>query len=128
MDEKRAKKILIVEDDPDVHEMLRGFMRICGFESEGVRTGSEALNFIYDKNKKYDLYIIDYALSDINGFEIYKELRTVESSAPVIFYTSFQRLVSARTNGVDDPNVYIFPKTSSPEKLTALVKNLLDKG
>ncbi|MFH1539471.1 MAG: response regulator [bacterium] len=123
---EETKKILIIEDNPDIQEMLRDFLRIYGFESEGVFAGYEALNII--KEKKYDLYIIDYDLSDINGFEVYKKLRIVDGSAPVIFYTAFTGLVSTRTNGIDDPNRYIFPKTSSPEELIRKIETLLGKN
>lgn len=123
---KKRKIILIIEDDSDIREMLQNFLRIHKFDSEAVSTGQGAIKKF--ETKEYDLYIIDYALPDINGFEVYKKLRTIYPSAPVLFYTAFTEHVSLNKCEVKDPFLHVFSKTSSPQALIRGIEILLTNG
>src|SRR5512147_563598 len=80
-------KILIVEDDLDVAEMLNAYFRVQGYEvltanwgEDGVRVCNSALP---------DLVILDIRLPDIDGFEVARRLRTSRRTkeVPIIFLT-----------------------------------------
>ena len=89
--------ILIVDDDPDLLELLRITLKQAGYAPRTAATGKEALS----KAKRYppDLIILDVILPDINGFSVCEELRAQDATAalPVILMTvlpgEFPRLV-----------------------------------
>jgi len=80
-------KILIVEDDPDVSEMLNAYFRVQGYDvftvnwgEDGVRAGQSVLP---------DLVILDIRLPDIDGYEVARRLREDRRTQeiPIIFLT-----------------------------------------
>ncbi|MEN8906654.1 MAG: response regulator transcription factor [Clostridiales bacterium] len=85
------KKILVVEDDKNISELLVDYLEASNFYVELTINGISALNYI--KNKKYDLIILDIMLPGVNGYEILKEIRD-ENFVPII-------LLSARKEEID---------------------------
>jgi len=79
------KKILIVDDEAVVHEILSRYLRREGFQVFSVRDGDDALDSI--RTHKPDLILLDILLPGLDGLEICRELRK-ETDIPVIFITS----------------------------------------
>jgi PleD family two-component response regulator len=80
-------KILIVEDDADTSEMLREYFNLRGYEVLTAAWGSDALELC--RRIPPDVIILDIRLPDINGYDIYQELRSnlQTSRTPIIFLT-----------------------------------------
>jgi PleD family two-component response regulator len=80
-------RLLIVEDDVDISNMLRIYFSSQGFEVETALRGGDAL----DKTRQSmpHLIVLDIMLPDINGYEVCRQLRTTTrtSHIPVIFLT-----------------------------------------
>jgi DNA-binding response OmpR family regulator len=85
------KKILVVEDDNSIAEILTDYLETNGFYVELSDNGVKALNNI--KKNKYNLIILDIMLPGLNGFDILKEVRDIEF-IPII-------LLSARKEEID---------------------------
>lgn len=81
------KTLLVVEDDPDVAEMLFAYFRIQGYEVFTVDWGEDALQAC--QTYKPDLVILDIRLPDIDGYEVARRLRANRSTqnVPIIFLT-----------------------------------------
>jgi DNA-binding response OmpR family regulator len=81
-------RILCVEDHDDSCEMLTLLLRSVDteFEVESVSTGAEALEVI--KQKHYDAFVLDLMLPDVDGIDLCKEIKAIDESAPVVFYTA----------------------------------------
>lgn len=79
--------LLVVEDDPDVAEMLFAYFRIQGYEVFTVDWGEDALQACQDY--KPDLVILDIRLPDIDGYEVARRLRANRNTrdVPIIFLT-----------------------------------------
>lgn len=79
--------LLVVEDDPDVAEMLYAYFRIQGYEVYTVDWGADALQSC--QQYKPDLVILDIRLPDIDGYEVARRLRANRSTqdVPIIFLT-----------------------------------------
>ena len=80
-------RILIVEDDADTSEMLREYFNLRGYEVLTAAWGSDALELC--RRIPPDVIILDIRLPDINGYDIYQELRSnlQTSRTPIIFLT-----------------------------------------
>ncbi len=80
-------KILIVEDDLDVAEMLNAYFRVQGYEVFTVNWGEDGVRAAQTTSP--DLVILDIRLPDIDGFEVAKRLRDDRRTQeiPIIFLT-----------------------------------------
>ena len=67
------QNILIVEDDMDIQELLREFLKEAGYEVASASDGIEAME-LFAKNK-YDLILLDIMLPKIDGFGVCELIR-----------------------------------------------------
>jgi DNA-binding response OmpR family regulator len=117
-------RILIVEDDRDIAELVQRYLQKAGFATELLTTGHEALTAIAERPP--DLVILDLMLPHVDGLEICRAVRASEKTAatPVIMLTAraeeSERIVGLEI-GADD---YI-AKPFSPNELVARVRALL---
>ncbi|TAL70180.1 MAG: response regulator transcription factor [Bacteroidetes bacterium] len=83
-----AKLIAVVEDEPDIGELIKLNLEKQGFKVKNFETGADFLNFLKSKNP--DLVVLDIMLPDADGFEICKYMRKYSrySSMPIIMLTA----------------------------------------
>lgn len=81
-----AAKILLLEDDLNLSEIVEEYLIDEGYEVDLVSDAEEALNAAYEKN--FDLWILDVKVPLGDGFSLLKELRKSGKSTPAIFLTS----------------------------------------
>lgn len=118
------ERIVIVEDEADIVEMVRYNFRKEGFEVEAFARGREGLEHL--RKNPADLLLLDVMLPDEDGFEICRQLRADERlrDLPVIFLTArgeeVDRIVGLEL-GADD---YVV-KPFSPRELAARVRAIL---
>ena len=116
-----TQKILIIEDDKSVQQLIRMYLVNDGFEVIFSMDGKEGLDKALNDNP--DLILLDLNLPKIDGIEICKKVRT-NSDIPIIMVTAkieeLDRLEGLE-NGADD---YI-TKPFSPRELVARVKAVL---
>lgn len=80
--------ILLVDDEPDITTIFALGLEDNGFKVDAFNNPLEALsNF---KPYKYDLALIDYKMPDMNGFELYTELRKLDTQLKVCFITAYE--------------------------------------
>src|ERR687892_2729862 len=86
------KKILVVDDEPDNASI---FIFTMGLEDDGYRVDTftdpiSALSaFKDDKRRKYDLLILDIKMLDMNGFELYEQIKKIDNKVKVCFLTAY---------------------------------------
>ena len=82
------KRILIVDDEPDVIQILSVRLKAAGYEIQTAVNGEDALQKIAQKHP--DLVILDAVMPKMDGFAVYKQLRTQKETAhiPVIVLTA----------------------------------------
>ena len=120
-------RILIVEDDPDIANLVARYLDKAGFQTERAATGREALQAIAAKPP--DLLILDLMLPQIDGLEICRLLRADAATAglPIIMLTArteeSERIVGLEL-GADD----YLAKPFSPGELVARVRALLRRS
>ncbi len=115
-------RLLVVEDDPNILELLSASLRFAGFEITTATTGSEAVT--QASRVRPDLVVLDVMLPDLDGFEVVKKLRAQGGRVPVVFLTARDATddkIRGLTLGGDD---YV-TKPFSLEELTARIRAVL---
>lgn len=115
-------RLLVVEDDPNILELLSASLRFAGFEITTATTGSEAVT--QASRVRPDLVVLDVMLPDLDGFEVIKKMRAQGGRVPVVFLTARDATddkIRGLTLGGDD---YV-TKPFSLEELTARIRAVL---
>ncbi len=126
MPKKDRYKILIVEDDEDLMEMLRGYFHVQGYDVLRANWGEEALQIA--ATKMPDLILEDVRLPDIDGFEVVRRLRSDRKTKniPVIFLTD-RRAKRDRLAGLELGAVDYITKPFDVQELRLRVQNAIDR-
>ncbi|MDD5051361.1 MAG: response regulator transcription factor [Sulfuricurvum sp.] len=96
-------KILLLEDDETLSEIIQEFLEEQGYEVICVFDGFEAVDTIYDTD--FDLYLLDIKVPFQNGFDVLTQLREDGRESPAIFISSLSSiddLSKAFDAGCDD--------------------------
>ncbi|MBO4275653.1 response regulator transcription factor [Microbispora triticiradicis] len=79
-------RLLVVDDEPDIRELLSASLRYAGFEVITAATGREAVELA--GQARPDLVVLDVMLPDLNGFAVSDRLRQAGRRIPVLFLTA----------------------------------------
>src|SRR6266581_5003455 len=79
-------KLLVVEDEPNILELLAASLRYAGFEVVTAAAGSEAVQAA--QRHRPDLIVLDIMLPDMDGFDVLHRLRGGGTRTPVVFLTA----------------------------------------
>jgi two-component system OmpR family response regulator len=115
-------RLLVVDDEADIADLLLTGLRFCGFEMRVAHTGAEALATA--GQFRPHLVVLDVMLPDIDGFELCRQLRAGGEQLGVVFLTARDRTADAITGlsiGGDD---YI-SKPFSLDEVVARVRAVL---
>lgn len=120
--ERQRTRILVVDDEPSITELVSMALRYEGFEPDVAHNGVEAL--AKTSSFRPGLLVLDIMLPDIDGFEVARRLRAQRSDVPILFLTArdaAQDKVRGLTIGGDD---YV-TKPFSVEELVARIRAIL---
>lgn len=97
------KRILVVDNDASVRGAARELLGQFGCEVEAIHCGKEAFALV--RATHYDLAIVDINLSDMTGFECFRDLKQIHENLPIILMTGFgydpgHSIVKARQMGL----------------------------
>jgi two-component system, OmpR family, response regulator VanR len=82
-----SSKILVVEDDVYIQELIEEFLKAQNYQVDVTDDGVEAWKLLNDANVKYDLVLLDVMLPNMDGFSLCKMIRQ-KSTIPVIMLTA----------------------------------------
>jgi two-component system, OmpR family, response regulator len=118
-------RILVVDDEPAITEVVATVLRYEGFDVESADDGAVALRSI--PTFRPDLLILDVQMPQMDGFEVQRRLAAERSRVPVLFLTardSLEDKVRGLTMGADD----YLTKPFSLEELVARVRAVLRRA
>ena len=117
-------KILIVDDEPRIRELIREHLQYAGYVCEEAGDGSAALSLL--SGGGYDLVILDLMMPFMDGMTCLREMRNRHINTPVIILTArgeeYDKLAGLE-GGADD---YVV-KPFSPRELVARVRAVLNR-
>jgi len=96
-------KVLVVDDEPNIRDLLSASLRFAGHQVATAANGNEAINKIIDTPP--DLVLLDVMLPDISGFGVTKKIRSLGIEVPILFLTArdeTQDKITGLTIGGDD--------------------------
>ena len=115
-------RLLVVEDEPNIRELLATSLRFAGFEVHTAGNGAGAVSVA--EKEQPDLVVLDVMLPDLDGFEVTRRLREHGRHMPIVFVTardSVEDKVKGLTVGGDD---YV-TKPFSLEEVVARIRAVL---
>ncbi len=118
-------RVLVVDDEENLAELLRMALRYEGWEVEVALNGTRAVAL--SKKQQPDAVVLDMMLPDFDGMEVLKRLRTDQPDVPVLFLTardSVEDRVAGLTAGGDD---YV-TKPFSLEEVVARLRALMRRS
>ncbi len=117
-------KIIIIDDDEELCELVSEYLTVEGFDVSSVNDGESGLAAAL--SGEYDMAILDVMLPKMNGFDVLRNLR-LESKLPVIMLTArgddMERIVGLEI-GADD----YLPKPFNPRELAARLRAILRRA
>ncbi|HEU5157019.1 MAG TPA: response regulator transcription factor [Streptosporangiaceae bacterium] len=121
----QAQRVLVVDDEPNIRDLVAVALRFHGFSPVTAATGEEAMRGV--RSERPDLIVLDVMLPDVDGFEVCRRLRADGHDVPVIFLTARDTpsdTVTGLTLGGDD---YV-TKPFSIDALVARVRAVLRRA
>jgi len=118
-------KVLVVDDEPGVRDLLCDALRIAGYETDTAANGIEAFEVLH--RHRADLCIVDVNMPTMNGFEFLEKLREHDTQTPVLLLSardSNDDVAQGLRYGADD---YV-RKPFSLEELLLRVKAILRRA
>ncbi len=122
-----AQRILIVDDDPTLVEMLTFVLTRGGYETVAATDGSRAIELL--RTIPIDLVVLDVMLPDVDGYEICRRIRALPAvgQTPILMLsarTQVPHRLSGFESGADD---YV-PKPADPKEILARVRALIARA
>ncbi|MFF3443145.1 response regulator transcription factor [Streptosporangium sp. NPDC002721] len=122
MTDSPEARLLIVEDEPNILELLAASLRFAGFGVNTAGNGTDAVAAV--QRHRPDLIVLDVMLPDMDGFDVVRRLRGGGSDTPVVFLTArdaTEDKIRGLTVGGDD---YV-TKPFSLEEVVARIRAVL---
>ncbi|MDQ3910178.1 MAG: response regulator [Thermoproteota archaeon] len=87
-DKSSSNKILLVDDDHDILQFLKQGLELKGLQVNAYTSAQEALQ--YFKPDVFDLAILDIRMPDMNGFQLYREIKKRDHTITAYFLSAFE--------------------------------------
>jgi DNA-binding response OmpR family regulator len=117
-------RILVVEDEPHLAQGLRFNLEAEGHQVDVTETGEDALRWLLEDKRGYDIVVLDIMLPGKDGFAVARELRDAEHFVPLLMLTARSRpedVLKGFESGADD----YLPKPFNLDILVARIRSLL---
>jgi len=117
-------RILLLEDDQILCESLKEFLELEGYQVDVAHRGPEVFDLTF--TQKYDLYILDVNVPEIDGFDVLSSLKDAGDETPAIYITALTDINSISKGFAIGAEDYI-KKPFDPEELVIRIKRKYQK-
>ena len=117
---------MIVDDESDVNLLFKIVLEENGFKVDSFTDHLLALQNFKEQDGMYDMIILDIKMPEMNGFELYRQLKKIDDKAKVCFLTAGEMYYGAYTdifNSLDAK--YFIRKPIDNEELVEKVDNMI---
>lgn len=112
--------ILLIEDELLIRNSIKKYLEKCGATIYTENMGSKGLKFYSNFNHRFDLVILDINLPGMNGIDVYKEIKKINSKQPILFITGYS------IHGIPPQDEYDPGVLRKPFDLRLLAKKIHD--
>ena len=88
MNRHRKVRILVIDDEKDIRELIADILTMNKFEAEVASNGREGIRLF--KEKKFDLVFTDLGMPGMSGWQVAKEIKKINDKTPVALITGWQ--------------------------------------
>ena len=120
------KRVLLVDDEPDLNLTIKIILEENGFKVDSFTDPLLALQNFKEQDGMYDMIILDIKMPEMNGFELYRQLKKIDHKAKVCFLTAGEMYYGVYTdifNSLDAK--YFIRKPIDNEELVEKVNNMI---
>ena len=123
-------RILYIEDDPGMIDLVTTIVTRRGYEITGANGGHQGLKVLQSMTEKPDLVLLDLMMPDMDGWEVYQQIKGNEATKniPVIIVTAkaqnIDKVMGLQIAKVDD---YV-TKPFGPQDLVSSIEKVLNKN
>ncbi len=118
---KSKASILVVEDEPEIRDLIAKMLDTLGYQVTSCANGSEALE--RTKQSKFNLFLVDMVMPKMNGLELISRLQSLYPNTRTLIMTGY-----GITPGKSELGCDVIPKPFSLEDLSKAVKEALTAG
>jgi two-component system OmpR family response regulator len=125
----KEARLLVVDDEPNILELLSASLRFAGFDVATATNGNDALRVA--ATYRPDLVVLDVMMPGLDGFEVVRRLRKEEQRVPVLFLTAKDATddkVAGLTLGGDDYITKPFSLEEVIARIRAVLRRLANVG
>jgi two-component system, sensor histidine kinase SagS len=125
-----GRRILVVDEDESVRNDAHGLLERYGCTVETAHEGVEGLRMVRNSGDDYDVIIADIRLSDLNGYELFVELKRDGGVVPMVLMTGFgydpgHCIVNARREGLHERGILYKPFRL--DQLLEVIETIIDE-
>src|SRR5215207_5663680 len=120
------KKVLLVDDEPDLNLTLKLNLEENGFKVDSFTDPLSALENFKEEAGMYELLILDMKMPNMNGYELYRQIKKIDDKVKVCFLTAGEMYYGVYTdifNRLD--RIYFIQKPIENEELIARLNKLV---
>jgi DNA-binding response OmpR family regulator len=118
---ENGRAVLVVEDDPEINELVGAYVQIAGFDYQSALNGTQAVEKAHRNHP--DLIVLDIMLPDFDGFEVARLLRSEADTRgiPIVMLTALDREEYRQRGKTAGASAYL-TKPFDPDRLLAAIK------
>jgi two-component system response regulator PilR (NtrC family) len=116
-------RILVVDDDPGMRELLEILLAKEGYEVTCAKGGVEAVTLV--NKKAFDVVVTDIRMQHVDGLEVLRSVKKINPATPVVMisaYASAETAVEAMREGAYD----YFPKPFDTDRFKEVIKDIVE--
>src|SRR5215207_1518336 len=120
-----AHRVLVVDDEPNIVDVISMALRFQGFDVESAGTGAAAISSV--ASFKPDLVVLDVMLPDMEGFDVAERLGAQRTRVPILFLTA-RDATDDKVRGLSIGGDDYVTKPFSLEELVARIRSILRRS
>ena len=126
VDKASAVRLLVVEDDPEINQLVGAYAQLAGFEYRSALNGGDAIDEV--NRRPPSVVVLDLMLPDLDGLEVCRRLKRSAAAArvPVIILTALDR-ESKRQESLQCGAVDYLTKPFDPDHLMQVITEQADE-
>lgn len=119
-----ATTVLVIDDEELIVTLLREILKRDGYEVLSAGNGRDGIELFKERRDDVSCVILDLTMPGLSGREVYKSIRQLECSVPVIFSSGYG-IVDDLLEVVREDQLKFLPKPFSPSEVTQFIREAL---